>query len=64
MAKGRKVKRLQKIKKGTINYNMGYRWRDSITGREFSVHPFGYEGVYVPKMRFTDTYPVRRSKKR
>lgn len=30
------------IPKGSINYKMGYRFRDIKTGREFTVKPFGY----------------------
>lgn len=39
--------RLQKLKKGTPNYKMGYRWHDILTGREYTIHPSGFEGVKV-----------------
>ena len=43
--------KLQKIPKGSPNYKMGYRYVDVDSGREFTVKPFGYEGVKTKRKR-------------
>lgn len=47
MSHSRMINKLQKIRKGTPSYNMGYRWKDLETGREYTVHPFGFEGQKI-----------------
>jgi len=45
--KGKIMNRLQRIKKGTPSFRMGYRYKDVLKGREYTVHPFGFTGVKV-----------------
>lgn len=53
-----KVNRLLKIPKNTINYKLGYRYADQVTGREFFVHPLGYGGkIDKSKIKWKPTKP-------
>ena len=54
-----------RIPKGTIDYNLGYRYADRVTGRSFTVHPFGYQGkkINASEQKWQPTKPVRRRKK-
>lgn len=47
------LSRLGKVKKGTPEYNMGYRYQDRATGEQFTVHPFGFKGqIFDKKSQF------------
>jgi hypothetical protein len=58
----RKVNQLLKIPKNTIDYEFGYRYADQITGRAFTVHPFGYQGKKIDRseVKWKPTKPVKR----